>query len=76
MVTYYDDNDAVADKVKEVKISFNNAVNPRGIRLEYYLLDEDHDCELIREEIFTAENFASYIKMPLYGTYLIKAVAL
>ena len=76
MITYYDDNDAEADKTKDIKVTFNNAVNPNGIRLEYYLLDADHDCELIREEIFTAENFASYVKIPLYGTYLIKAVAL
>ena len=74
MITYYDDNDAVAEKEKTVKVTFNNAVNPRGIRLEYYLLDETHDCELIREEIFTSQSFASYITLPLNSTYLLKIV--
>jgi hypothetical protein len=30
----------------------------------------------VREEIFTATEFASYVKMPLYSTYLLKIVKL
>lgn len=46
------------------------------MRLEYYLLDENHDGELVREEIFTATDFAAYVKMPLHSVYLLKAVPL
>jgi hypothetical protein len=30
----------------------------------------------VREEIFTSTDFAAYIKMPLYSTYLLKVVKL
>ena len=40
-----------------------------------YLLDENHDCTLVREEIFTAKEFASYLKLGLYSSYLIKIKA-
>ena len=72
MVAYYNDDDNAPEK--QVKVSFANAKN--GVRLEYYLLDENHDAELVREEIFTADNFAAYLKMPLNSVYLLKAVAL
>ena len=76
MVTYYDDNDSNAEKEKTVKVSMSNAVNPRGIRLEYYLLDENNDCALTREEIFTANEFSSYVKMTNFSTYLFKIIEL
>ncbi len=74
MLSYFNDDDDAPEK--EVKVSFTNAENVKGVRLEYYLLDETHDAELIREEIFTASNFAAYVKMPLHSTYLLKAVPL
>ena len=74
MVTYYNDDDSVGEKA--VKISFGGVSAPNGVRLEYYLHDKDHDCELMREEIFTADTFAAYIKMPLNSTYLFKIIKL
>ena len=74
MLAYYNDVDASPEK--DVKVTFKNVDNGSGVRLEYYLLDEDHDCELVREEIFTATEFSAYLKMTNYSTYLIKAVAL
>jgi hypothetical protein len=74
MLTYYNDDDTAPEKT--VKVEFKNVENAKGVRLEYYCLDADRDCELVREEIFTATDFAAYVKMPLNTTYLLKIVAL
>ena len=74
MLSHFNDDDDT--KEKEVKINFKNVKSDNGIKLEYYLHDKDHECKLIREEIFTAEQFASYIKMPIYSNCLLKIVKL
>lgn len=74
MLTYFQDDDIAPEKT--VKVEFKNVENANGIKLEYYCLDESHDCELVREEIFTSNNFAAYIKMPKCTTYLLKIVQL
>ena len=74
MVAYYNDDDDAA--AKDVKVTFKNVENKNGVRLEYYLLDEDNDCTLIREEIFTASEFSAYVKMTNFSTYLFKIVSL
>ena len=70
MLSYFNDDDSA--KEKTVKVEFHNVTNPNGVRLEYYCLDEKHDCQITREEIFTATDFAAYIQMPLNSTYLLK----
>ena len=72
LVTYFDDNDEA--ECKEVKIDFNNVSHSGKIKVEIYLLDEEHDSELIREEIFTANNFSVYQKMKLYSSLFIKLI--
>ena len=74
MVAYYNDDDNAS--AKDVKVTFKNVENKNGVRLEYYLLDEDNDCTLIREEIFTASEFSAYVKMTNFSTYLFKIVSL
>ena len=74
MLTYYQDNDLAPEKT--VKVEFENVENTKGVRLEYYCLDEDRDCELVREEIFTATHFVSYIKLKNCTTYLLKIIQL
>ena len=74
MLSHFNDDDTTEEKT--VKVSFTGVENENGVRLEYYLSDKDHACELVREEIFTAESFAAYIKMPLYSQYLLKIVKL
>ena len=73
MVAYYNDDDAAPEKT--VKVEFKNVKNTGKVKLEYYCLDENHDCELVREEIFTANEFSAYVKMSNYSTYLLKIVA-
>ena len=72
MVSYYNDDDSAT--AKTIQVEFCNVKNEKGVKLEYYCLDETHDCELVRDEIFTSENFSCYIKMPLHSTYLLKIV--
>ena len=74
MLCYYNDDDNAP--AKTVKVEFKNVENAGGVKLEYYCLDNEHDCTLVREEIFTATEFASYITMPLCSTYLLKIVRL
>ena len=69
IISYFNDDDAPE---KTIKLEFKNVENPNGIKLKYYCLDEKHDCELVREEIFTSTEFAAYIKMTNYSTYLLK----
>ena len=74
MLVCFNDDDSAASKT--VKVEFQNVRNNGGVRLEYYLLDASHDCELVREEIFTSSNFASYITLNNFSTYLLKIVKL
>ena len=74
MLVYFNDDDSAISKT--VKVEFQNVSNNGGVRLEYYLLDASHDCELVREEIFTSSNFASYITLNNFSTYLLKIVKL
>ncbi len=71
MLTYFpeDENDT---PTREVKVNFSNVKNEKGVRLSYYLLDEEHDATLVREEVFTASEIAAYLKMTPYSTYLLK----
>ena len=74
MISYFNDDDNAPEKT--VKVEFKNVNNANGVRLEYYCLDENHDCEIVREEVFTSNEFSAYIKMPIHSTYLLKIVNL
>lgn len=66
-LTYFDNDDEAP--AKDICLEFNN--NSEKVKVSYYLLDEAHDNELLREEIFTAEQFKAYLHMGLYTTYFI-----
>lgn len=68
MISYFDDD--AEDGEKEVKLSFAN-VNGK-YRACCYLLDNEHDLDIVREEIFTASEFSIHLKMPLNTSVLIK----
>ncbi len=54
---------------KKVKIEINGG---KGVLAEFYLLDEDHDLELVREEIFGGETFRTVLDFAPDSLYLIK----
>ncbi len=60
----------------QVKLDFENVSSENGVRVEYYLLDETHDLEKVREEVFTSDRFSLYFDMELYSSYMIKIIAL
>ncbi len=69
MVTHYNNDDKTP--AKEVKIDFSNL--GEGIwNVQYYLLNQDHNLELVRSEKVTSGNFTSYLNMSLFSSYLIK----
>ena len=74
MLSYFDDDDEAP--ARDVKVTFKNVENKNGVRLEYYCLDETHDAEVVREEIFTATEFSAYLTLPRHSTYLLRAVPL
>ena len=69
LLTYFSDKEK-EDKILKLNFAKFNTGSP--LKVEYYLLDGSHDLELVREEIFTADRFSAYIKLPLFTTYLIK----
>ena len=56
----------------QLKIAVEGFSEDTGILAEYYLLDEDHDMELVREEVFTGVKYAPILPLPLHSIYLIK----
>ena len=67
MAVRFDDDDAAEDKNVKIEV-----VGANGVAAEYYLLDENHDLELVREEIFGGDSFKTVLKFPKTGLYLIK----
>ncbi len=70
IITYFDDE--IKSGSKKVKLNFKNALFADKVKVEYYLIDDNHNLEIVREEIFTADEFSSYLDVELYSTYLIK----
>ena len=74
ILTHYNDDDSTP--AEKLSVSVKNNGGKRGTRVEYYLLDEEHNGELIREEEFESDRFTLHINMKLFDTYLIKFVAI
>ena len=72
LVSHYDNNDDTEEK--EVKLVFNGLCGK--VKTTYCVLDEEHDMEPVREEIFEANEAEACIKMPVFTTYLIKFEAM
>ena len=63
-------------ETKKVKINTKNFCSGEKVKVSCYLLDDDKDLELVREEIFTSNEFVSYVKMSRCSTYLLKILPL
>lgn len=72
LLSYFTDDDSA--QPREVVVNFHNFKSEEGATVEYYLLDEAHNAELVRSERITTKEFTSYLQMNLYTTYLIKIV--
>lgn len=69
-VTYFNDDDNSPDI--ETKVNVSGFGEGAEVMAQYYILDENHDLELVKEEIFTADKFSLCLKLPLYASMLIK----
>ena len=70
MLTYYNDDDSAGEK--NVKINISDIQISGAVTAKYYLLDENHDLELVKEEVFSGKDFSAYLTMTLNSSYLIK----
>ena len=70
LLTHFNDNDSTPEET--VRVEIKDIDRNRPVRAEYYLLDENHDMKLVREETFNSGEFAAYLDLPLFASYLIK----
>ena len=70
LLTYY--NDEIENGEKNICIEINGANFGDCVRAEFYLLSENNDMELVREEFFTSDRFNIRLKMRTYESYMIK----
>ncbi len=69
MVTHFNNDDSAPET--EVKLTLHNIGINAPCRICYYLLDDNHDCKLVREEKICSSEAVSYLNMPLFSTYLV-----
>ncbi|NLP48193.1 MAG: hypothetical protein GX345_04525 [Clostridiales bacterium] len=63
-----------------LKLNFKNFAAacgaPHGVKLRFFLLDEEHNLETIREEVFFSDSFTSIISLEAYASLLVLLEAL
>ena len=67
-LTHY--NDKTDDDVKEIKLSLTGLHGKKEATV--YVLDETRDLEPTRAEVFTADEFSIYLKVPNFTTVYIE----
>ena len=70
MLTHFEDDDAAA--AQQVCLALKGLNAGGGVRAKYYLLDQEHDMDLMREETFTGENCTAVLNMPNFSTVLVE----
>ena len=70
LVSYFDDDDNAPEK--EIEIDISNLPKFSSATVEYYLLDEEHNCDLVNSETVSSNAFDLKLKMSLYSTCLIR----
>ena len=55
-----------------VRLELCGITDGTPVKAEYYLLDKEHNLELVKEDFFTVSCGAVYLKMPDHTLYLIK----
>ena len=70
LFSHYSENDET--ETKTVKLDCRGFFGEGVVKAKYYLLDETHDMELVREETFGGQAFATYLNVPIHGVYLVE----
>ena len=81
MITYFNDNDdgfhedmPIAEPKKVVCLDIVNPFPGKDVKVQYFVLDEEHSNELIKEGTYTGDAFKLNLELPLYSTYYIKLI--
>jgi len=69
MITRY--RDVEAAQPETLRLVLKNLCPPKPVKLTYAFLDEDHDQEVLREEIVAGDSCAVYIPMGMFATCLV-----
>jgi hypothetical protein len=69
MVSYFDSDENAG--AQTVKLDLNGFSGENGVKSQYYLIDEDHNLDLIKEEVFKGDSFSPILELPVYASYLI-----
>ncbi len=70
LLTRYQD----VDEAENQNVTLNLVNTDGKVKVQYYLLDDEYDLELMREEIFTANDISLHLNVKMFDTYLIKIV--
>ncbi|MBQ2966830.1 MAG: hypothetical protein IJE10_01750 [Clostridia bacterium] len=62
------------DEAEPERVTLNLTNLEENAKVEYYLLDTDHNLELVREEMFAANEVTLHLNVKMFDTYLIKIV--
>ena len=71
-MTCYNDDDTKAPQDVCLEFTGADSLEADTLKVSCYVLDEDHNYELAREEIFTAAEFKIYLKMSIFSTWMVK----
>ena len=69
MLTHYSDEEKDA---VDVSLSLSSLGTDEGCEIEYYLLDQTHNLDLVFKATYYGDKFVPTLNMPNYTTYLIK----
>lgn len=72
LLTAYKDDDSAP--TKDICIEVSGAKKGDCIKAEYYVLNENSDMELVKEEFFTADKWHIRLRIANYTSYYIKFV--
>ena len=70
LVTHFNDEDSTDSKYLPIDISGFGSEN--GTEVEFYLLDDSHDCELVGRSIYYGDRFTVELKFPNFTSYMLK----
>ena len=69
MVSYFNsNNDATA---QTVKLDMNGFSGENGVKAQYYLIDESHNLDLVKEEVLNGDSFSPTLELPVFSSYLV-----
>ena len=69
LTNYNDDDNAPSERVR---INISKEKRAKYTLVEYYLVDGEHNGELVREELISSDEFTLHLDVKLFDTYLIK----